>query len=61
MGLSIAEADQVDTMTIRQQGMWGLIHEVGHNHQWDSWTVDGTDETGCNWFSLYVNQNVSLM
>jgi Peptidase M60, enhancin and enhancin-like len=59
MGFTSAEADQVNTVNIRQQGTWGIIHELGHNHQWNSWTVDGTTETGCNWFSLYVNQNVS--
>ena len=43
---------------IQQYGDWGIAHETGHNHQWDSWTHSATDETGCNWWSLYVNQNV---
>jgi hypothetical protein len=37
----------------------GLIHEIGHNHQWDSWTTEANSEVGCNFFSLYVNENVS--
>ena len=43
---------------LRRSGTWGLIHEIGHNHQLDGWTPSATVQTGCNFFSLYVNQNV---
>ena len=33
---------------------WGFIHEVGHLHQSDDWTFDGTVEVTVNLFTLYV-------
>lgn len=35
-------------------GNWGIFHELGHNHQADAWTFEGTDEVTCNIFSLYI-------
>jgi len=35
-------------------GVWGLWHEMGHNHQSRDWTFDGTGEVTCNLFTLYV-------
>jgi len=58
MGFISEETDHANATGLRKDGTWGIIHEIGHNHQWMSWTVTGTTETGCNWFSLYVNQNV---
>lgn len=37
-----------------QQGSWGLLHELGHNHQQGDWTFDGTVEVTCNLFSLHA-------
>ncbi|MFA6044245.1 MAG: M60 family metallopeptidase [Phycisphaerales bacterium] len=37
---------------------WGPYHEMGHNHQQDAWTFDGTGEVTCNIFTLYVLENV---
>lgn len=37
---------------------WGPYHEMGHNHQDDAWTFDGTGEVTCNIFTLYVLENV---
>lgn len=34
--------------------LWGLFHEVGHNHQSADWTFDGTVEVTVNLFTLYV-------
>ena len=34
--------------------LWGLFHEVGHNHQSPDWTFDGTVEVTVNLFTLYV-------
>ena len=58
MGFTSAVPALINATSLRHLGTWGLIHEIGHNHQWDSWTVPATTETGCNFFSLYVNQNV---
>ncbi len=35
-------------------GVWGLFHEMGHNHQHGDWTFGGTGEVTCNLFTLYV-------
>jgi hypothetical protein len=35
-------------------GVWGLWHEMGHNHQSSVWTFDGTGEVTENLFTLYV-------
>ena len=35
-------------------GVWGLYHEMGHNHQSRDWTFSGTGEVTCNLFTLYV-------
>lgn len=35
-------------------GVWGLFHEIGHNHQNSLWVYRGTTEVTVNLFSLYV-------
>ncbi len=35
-------------------GVWGLFHEIGHNHQNALWVYGGTTEVTVNLFSLYV-------
>ena len=35
-------------------GNWGIFHELGHNHQVDAWTFEGTGEVTCNIFSFYI-------
>jgi hypothetical protein len=40
------------------EGAWGFWHELGHNHQQDAWTFDGTTEVTCNLFSLFVEESV---
>ncbi len=35
-------------------GVWGLFHEVGHNHQLGHWTFGGTGEVTVNLFTLYA-------
>ncbi|MBK7877760.1 MAG: hypothetical protein IPJ77_18920 [Planctomycetes bacterium] len=37
-----------------KQGPWGLLHELGHNHQEDTWTFEGTGEVTNNVFVLYA-------
>ena len=33
---------------------WGFFHEIGHNLENWEWIFDGTVEVGCNFYSLYV-------
>ncbi|HRW53585.1 MAG TPA: M60 family metallopeptidase [Phycisphaerae bacterium] len=42
---------QLDTL---KRGSWGLLHELGHNHQAPEWTFDGTGEVTCNLFALHA-------
>lgn len=39
-------------------GNWGLVHELGHNHQEDAWTFEGTGEVTNNVFSIYILEKV---
>ena len=39
-------------------GSWGFYHEVGHNHQSDDWTFDGTVEVTVNLFTLYIYERL---
>lgn len=39
--------------------VWGLWHELGHNHQKREWTFQGTTEVTCNLFTLYVLDRIS--
>ncbi|MHC4694940.1 MAG: M60 family metallopeptidase [Planctomycetota bacterium] len=42
----------------RHGGVWGLFHEIGHNHQNYDWTFRGTGEVTVNLFSLYIMDKV---
>lgn len=51
----------VDKDRIRDNGhhgVWGLFHEIGHNHQSGDWTFAGTTEVTVNLFSLYVMEKI---
>ena len=48
------QANLVDVEHLRSECNWGFYHEVGHNHQVDDWTFDGTIEVTVNLFTLYV-------
>jgi len=39
-------------------GVWGLFHELGHNHQSRDWTFRGTGEVTVNLFTMYVLETV---
>jgi len=39
-------------------GVWGLFHELGHNHQSGDWTFRGTVEVTVNLFTMYVLETV---
>jgi hypothetical protein len=53
--------DAIDRMlSIDQlQKVWGLYHELGHNHQHRDWTFDGTVEVTCNLFTLYIREKAT--
>jgi hypothetical protein len=45
-------------MTNSHGAVWGLFHELGHNHQSPDWTFEGTGEVTVNLFTLYVLDKV---
>jgi hypothetical protein len=61
MGLLDVVPEHLNASGLRRFGTWGIIHEIGHNQQMDGWSPRATVETGCNFFSLYVNQNVNYL
>ena len=61
MGFVSAVDYSMNVVTLKNFGHWGITHELGHNHQWKSWTIEANSETGCNWFSLYVHQQVRFI
>ncbi|MGV3616661.1 MAG: M60 family metallopeptidase [Fimbriimonas sp.] len=44
---------------LTKEGTWGHWHELGHNHQLEAWTFDGTGEVTCNLYSLYMMEKVA--
>jgi len=54
--LDIAETlvSKSGLVTKAHGGVWGLFHEMGHNHQSPDWTYSGTVEVTCNLFTLFV-------
>ncbi|XP_068562943.1 TRPM8 channel-associated factor homolog [Cebidichthys violaceus] len=58
MNSSIA-AELVRPGDARTKGLWGQIHELGHNQQRGCWEFPPhTTECTCNLWSLYVNEEV---
>ncbi|XP_057695038.1 TRPM8 channel-associated factor homolog isoform X2 [Corythoichthys intestinalis] len=44
---------------IKSKGMWGPIHELGHNQQRDCWEFrPHTTECTCNLWSVYIHEEV---
>ncbi|HIE52690.1 MAG TPA: hypothetical protein EYP85_13120 [Armatimonadetes bacterium] len=58
--LDVAEVmtDKERMMTNAHGGVWGLFHELGHNHQAGDWTFGGAGEVTVNLFTLYVFDKV---
>ncbi|XP_023689294.1 TRPM8 channel-associated factor homolog [Paramormyrops kingsleyae] len=43
----------------RERGIWGAIHELGHNQQRNAWEFPpNTTECTCNLWSIYVHEEV---
>eukprot|EP00095_Tigriopus_kingsejongensis_P009271 maker-scaffold361_size196684-snap-gene-0.25 protein:Tk09271 transcript:maker-scaffold361_size196684-snap-gene-0.25-mRNA-1 annotation:"protein fam115c-like" len=50
----------LDPDVLKAKGTWGMFHELGHNHQWQSWTVAETTQTGCNLWSVVMNEAINI-
>tara|TARA_B100000513_G_scaffold194943_1_gene124608 strand:+ start:2557 stop:6555 length:3999 start_codon:yes stop_codon:yes gene_type:complete len=48
----------VNLSHMSENGDWGMFHELGHNHQWMPSTLPGTTETGCNFASVYLMEEL---
>ncbi|CAN9511095.1 unnamed protein product [Ophioblennius macclurei] len=49
----------VDVEHIKSKGMWGIIHELGHNQQRKGWEFPPhTTEATCNLWSVYVHEEL---
>ncbi|XP_036850461.2 TRPM8 channel-associated factor 2 isoform X5 [Manis javanica] len=51
--------DLLSETGIRSRGLWGPIHELGHNQQQHGWEFPpNTTEATCNLWSVYVHETV---
>ncbi|XP_034374688.1 TRPM8 channel-associated factor 2 [Arvicanthis niloticus] len=49
----------INLANIRSEGLWGPIHELGHNQQRSGWEFPPhTTEATCNLWSVYVHETV---
>ncbi|XP_066488178.1 TRPM8 channel-associated factor homolog [Tiliqua scincoides] len=49
--------EMIDVQSIHDNGLWGPIHELGHNQQRSGWDFPPhTTEATCNLWSVYVNE-----
>lgn len=48
----------VNAEKLRKDGFWGFFHEYGHNHQHALWALPGTLETTCNFWSIYIYEEL---
>lgn len=59
MGQKSAVQELVDVEYMRKHGLWGPIHELGHNQQRACWEFPShTTECTCNLWSVYVHEEV---
>ncbi|XP_031236690.1 TRPM8 channel-associated factor 3 [Mastomys coucha] len=59
MGLISIVEGIISEYKIRSRGIWGVIHELGHNRQKPGWTFPPhTTEALCNLWSIYVHETV---
>jgi hypothetical protein len=58
MAHDLSVSDVVNYTHISENGDWGMFHELGHNHQWMPSTLPGTTETGCNFASVYLMEEL---
>lgn len=56
---SSSAAELVNPYNARTSGLWGAIHELGHNQQRAVWEFPPhTTECTCNLWSVYVHETV---
>ncbi|XP_006627515.2 TRPM8 channel-associated factor homolog isoform X2 [Lepisosteus oculatus] len=56
---STAAKNLIDLDLIKNSGLWGPIHELGHNQQRGAWEFPPhTTECTCNLWSLYIHETV---
>lgn len=49
----------IDLQSLQANGLWGAIHELGHNQQQSEWEFPPhTTEATCSLWSVYVNETV---
>nr|XP_020753219.1 TRPM8 channel-associated factor 2 [Odocoileus virginianus texanus] len=49
----------INEKAMRSQGLWGPVHELGHNQQRKEWELPPhTTEATCNLWSVYVHETV---
>ncbi len=58
MAHDLSVPDVVDYDHMSENGDWGMFHELGHNHQWMPSTLPGTTETGCNFASVHLMEDL---
>lgn len=58
MAHDLSVAGVVNSSYMSENGDWGMFHELGHNHQWMPSTLPGTTETGCNFASVYLMEEL---
>jgi hypothetical protein len=58
MAHDLSVPNVVDLEHMNESGDWGMFHELGHNHQWMPSTLPGTTETGCNFASVYLMEEL---
>ena len=52
-------SELIDEMGMRSLGLWGPVHELGHNQQRKEWELPPhTTEATCNLWSVYVHETV---
>ncbi|XP_063250158.1 TRPM8 channel-associated factor 2 isoform X2 [Prinia subflava] len=59
MGHLDSVKEMLDVEHMRTSGLWGPIHELGHNQQQQAWEFPPhTTEATCNLWSVYVHEEV---
>ena len=58
MAHDLSVPDVVNYTHMSENGDWGMFHELGHNHQWMPSTLPGMTETGCNFASVYLMEEL---
>lgn len=55
---NVTAKEIVNLELLKAKGDWGFFHEIGHNHQNQDWTFDGTGEVTVNLFTLYCMEKM---